>query len=89
MSSDELYLDPIWGSSSAVPLAFGMVVGCMIGDIVIMFSCYEALYRLHPLLHHIVVVFGIICTAATGGRFSYDRKIRTLLKSVFYEISVS
>ena len=85
VSSDELYLDPIWGSSSAVPLAFGMVVGCMIGDIVIMFSCYEALYELHRLLHHIVLVFGIICTAATGScAFFVFHRLLQLLCDIFF-----
>ena len=34
-------------------------------------------------------MLGVTGPTGPGGHFSYDRKIRTLLTSVFYDISVS
>ena len=66
VSNDELYLDPLWGTSSAASLAFGLAVGYMIEDIVIKLLEPTALYELQLMCHHIAVLFGVISAGVTG-----------------------
>ena len=66
VSSDELYLDPIWGTSSADSVEFGLAVGYMIEDIVIMLLEPSALHELQYMCHHVAVLLGVISVGATG-----------------------
>ena len=66
VSNDGLYLDAIWGSSSVIPLEFGLAVGYMTADIVIKLLEPSALYQLQYICHHVAVLVGVISAGATG-----------------------
>ena len=66
VSNDGLYLDAIWGTSSVISLEFGLAVGYMIGDIVIMLLEPSALFELQYICHHVAVLVGVLSAGATG-----------------------
>ena len=66
VSNDGLYLDAIWGTSSVIPLEFGLAVGYMIEDIVIKLLEPSALFELLYICHHVAVLVGVISVGFTG-----------------------
>ena len=77
---DEMHLDPVWGTSSAVPMAFGLAVGYLIEDTIIMLLEPSAHYELQYMCHHIVALVGVISVAVTGSCafFAFHRFLHEL-----------
>ena len=66
VADQELYVYPIWGTSTAAPLVYGLCMGCMLFDIIIMLLNPSALFKKEMILHHVTVVAAVTVAAFTG-----------------------
>ena len=88
ISDNGLVKDPAWGTSNTSALLFGMVVGYLMADIVVLFCEFSAVFEIERVIHHIIGITVVLVSAAsgTGTFFIFYRSLHEL-SNIFLGIS--